>query len=220
MSHAGVNIRKIRTLKGLSQSELAKQLNINRASIGSYEEGRAEPKLETLLKIANIFSLSVEQLVEAELKMNDLIGFKLDGESAEGQDRSAMSQKIPLFYPQDSLSIEDENLKGYSQHISLPLSHGIQRASFSTADYSMHTMSRGPVPGDLLICEFCNSPAPGVPIVFAHNKSWRFGRLDSLSTKKVSLVFDNRNYSPQEIKLTGNYSFWVIRGIFSTALLF
>lgn len=220
MSHAGTNIRKIRALKGISQAKLAKQLNINRASIGSYEEGRAEPKLETLLKIANLFSITVEQLVEAELKMNDLIGFKLEGEAPASQGSSSTAQKIPLFYPHEILILKEQHISGFSNHISLPLPRGVQRASFSSSDYSMHTKTNGPVPGDLLICEYCETPVIGVPMVVAHSKKWNFGRLKEISKKKATLQFDNRNYPPIEIDLSGTHSFWVLKGVYSSSLLF
>ena len=58
MSFIGKNIKKIRTTKGLNQTEFGKIFNLTRGSIGSYEEGRAEPKIETLKQIAKKFSIS------------------------------------------------------------------------------------------------------------------------------------------------------------------
>jgi transcriptional regulator with XRE-family HTH domain len=57
MSLFGANIKKIRQVKGLSQKTFADLLDLNRGVISSYEEGRAEPKIETILKVANHFSL-------------------------------------------------------------------------------------------------------------------------------------------------------------------
>ena len=53
MTHIGKNIRKIRSVKKLSQQAFADQFGLSRANIGSYEEGRAEPKIAIIMEIAN-----------------------------------------------------------------------------------------------------------------------------------------------------------------------
>jgi transcriptional regulator with XRE-family HTH domain len=55
MSKIGSNIRKIRTVKGLNQSQFAELFDLNRARIGAYEEGRAEPKIDVVIEIAKYF---------------------------------------------------------------------------------------------------------------------------------------------------------------------
>jgi transcriptional regulator with XRE-family HTH domain len=75
MSLIGKNIKKIRTTKGLNQTDFGKIFNLTRGSIGSYEEGRAEPKIETLKHIAKKFSISLDLLITTELTVNQLSGF-------------------------------------------------------------------------------------------------------------------------------------------------
>lgn len=77
MSKIGKNIRKIRATKGLSQTAFANLFNLTRASIGAYEEGRAEPKTDTTLQIAKHFSIPVEALLSEELTVNRLTNFNL-----------------------------------------------------------------------------------------------------------------------------------------------
>ena len=77
MSQIGKNIRKIRATKGLSQSAFANLFDITRASVGAYEEGRAEPKTDTMLKIANHFSIPIESLLTEELTVNRLTKFNI-----------------------------------------------------------------------------------------------------------------------------------------------
>ena len=69
------NIKKLRSLKGLSQSDFAKLFDLSRANIGSYEEGRAQPKIDAVTRIANYFSISLDDFVNKELSVNDLSGF-------------------------------------------------------------------------------------------------------------------------------------------------
>ena len=75
MSIIGKNIKKLRVLNNLNQKEMGKLFDIGRGSIGSYEEGRAEPKLETVIKIANHFHLSIDNLLKKELTVNELSDF-------------------------------------------------------------------------------------------------------------------------------------------------
>lgn len=50
--NTGENIRKIRKEKGLTQRELGELSGISQKQIGLYEQGKRNPKLETLEKIA------------------------------------------------------------------------------------------------------------------------------------------------------------------------
>lgn len=69
------NLKKLRKLKGLNQTEFAELFGLTRANIGSYEEGRAQPKTEILVQIAEHFGLSIEAFVNKELSVNDLSHF-------------------------------------------------------------------------------------------------------------------------------------------------
>ncbi|MCD9618443.1 helix-turn-helix domain-containing protein [Chryseobacterium gleum] len=72
MSFFGTNIKKIRQVKGLSQKAFADLFDLNRGVISSYEEGRAEPKIETILKVASHFNLNLDQLLTEILPVNQL----------------------------------------------------------------------------------------------------------------------------------------------------
>lgn len=72
MSFFGTNIKKIRQVKGLSQKAFADLFDLNRGVISSYEEGRAEPKIETILKVANHFNLNLDKLLTEILQVNQL----------------------------------------------------------------------------------------------------------------------------------------------------
>ncbi len=77
MSYVGKNIKKIRSVKNLNQSQFADLFELKRASIGAYEEGRAEPKIATLIEIAKHFGISTDDLLNKELSVNDLYHFDI-----------------------------------------------------------------------------------------------------------------------------------------------
>ncbi len=72
MSYFGRNIRKIRNAKNISQSVFADLFNLKRGSIGAYEEGRAEAKIDTIIEVAEYFQLSLDQLLRKELTINEI----------------------------------------------------------------------------------------------------------------------------------------------------
>jgi len=63
MASIANNLKFLRKKKGLTQQEFADIMEVKRASVGSYEEGRAEPKYELLDKIARYYELTMDELV-------------------------------------------------------------------------------------------------------------------------------------------------------------
>lgn len=59
----GENIRKIRELKGLSQQNLADEINMDQKTISRIEKGELSPKFETLVGISKAFSVNLSQLL-------------------------------------------------------------------------------------------------------------------------------------------------------------
>nr|WP_243464435.1 helix-turn-helix transcriptional regulator [Riemerella anatipestifer] len=76
MTYFGTNIKKIRQIKGLSQQAFADMLNLTRGIISSYEDGRAEPKVETLLRIAQFLDMKADDLISKPLTVNQLANFE------------------------------------------------------------------------------------------------------------------------------------------------
>src|SRR6186713_318684 len=67
MSIAGQNLKYLRKLRGWTQEEFAIKLGIKRSLIGAYEEERADPRLEVLEIVGDIFKLSLDELLLKDL---------------------------------------------------------------------------------------------------------------------------------------------------------
>jgi transcriptional regulator with XRE-family HTH domain len=67
MSYLNQNIKHLRKQKAYTQTDLAERLGLTRSIIGAYEEQRAEPKIETIQKLAYLFDLSLDQLINQDL---------------------------------------------------------------------------------------------------------------------------------------------------------
>ena len=59
----------------MSQEEFSSLFDVKRGTLGSYEEGRAEPKLEFLIKLADHFKLKIDDLVRSDLTVNKIANF-------------------------------------------------------------------------------------------------------------------------------------------------
>ena len=71
-----MRLEYLRKLRGLNQTELAKELNMIRTTYSNYEHGQAEPNIETLIKLADYFDVSLDYLCERH--WNNQIGYVAD----------------------------------------------------------------------------------------------------------------------------------------------
>jgi len=67
MSLVSNNIKSLRKLYRYTQEQLAERIGIKRSLLGAYEEGRADPRLNNLLKIGEIFGVLVDDLISQDL---------------------------------------------------------------------------------------------------------------------------------------------------------
>ncbi len=58
-----VRLKEQRRLYGITQREMAERLGISQPSYIRYEQGTAEPSQENLVKIADIFDVSIDYLL-------------------------------------------------------------------------------------------------------------------------------------------------------------
>ena len=60
------NLRQLREKQGLKQKELAEKLEISLRAYQYYERNEREPQLSTLIRIADYFDVSLDELVGRE----------------------------------------------------------------------------------------------------------------------------------------------------------
>ena len=53
----------LRTEKGLSQEDLAEQMGVSRQSVSKWETGQSVPDLDKIIKLADLFGVTVDELV-------------------------------------------------------------------------------------------------------------------------------------------------------------
>ncbi len=62
----GLKLQKLRKERGLSQEELANQLNVSRQAVSKWERGEAYPDTDNLILLAKLYKISLDQLVANE----------------------------------------------------------------------------------------------------------------------------------------------------------
>ena len=62
----GEKIYKLRTERNLSQGELSEMLEVSRQSISKWENGAATPDLDKIIKLSEIFKITIDELVKNE----------------------------------------------------------------------------------------------------------------------------------------------------------
>ena len=67
----GENIYKNRTAKNWSQSDLAEALDVSRQSVSKWENNAAMPDLDKLMKMREIFEITLDELVYGRPEGND-----------------------------------------------------------------------------------------------------------------------------------------------------
>lgn len=67
----GRNIKQFREERNMSQSQLAKQLWLDRTSLSGYEIGKRTPDIFMLWRLADLFGVSLDVLVGREYIQED-----------------------------------------------------------------------------------------------------------------------------------------------------
>lgn len=57
-------ISKLRKRNNMNQTELAEKMNVRQYVVSSWETGRSEPSIEQLIKLSDIFNVSIDYLLD------------------------------------------------------------------------------------------------------------------------------------------------------------
>ena len=63
MANVGKNIKALRISKAMTQDELAEKLFVSRQTVSNYENGKSNPDIDILVKIANVLETDVNTLI-------------------------------------------------------------------------------------------------------------------------------------------------------------
>lgn len=96
----GKNIQAIRKSNGYTQEKLAEQIEVSIRYVSDIEQDRAKPSYEVLIKICNLFQVSLDQIFSNYLKAKDnkTLEYSLAGyEKLEKEDKKTIEYLIMYF---------------------------------------------------------------------------------------------------------------------------
>ncbi|TRX50669.1 LexA family transcriptional regulator [Fulvivirga sp. M361] len=233
MSQIGKNIKRIRSAKKLNQSQFAEIFGLTRGSVGAYEEGRAEPKIDTIIQIANNFSLSIDLLLNKELTVNDLFHFdvlhqKLDEAHHFQKPATQAFRKggIGLVSLENQLEyIVNHTNKDFISHlpyIELPINFKGTTRAFELNGSEMEYNQNGLHHGDILLClqtvKTKTKTKPGDVYVIVHKEGIITRRLKSAAKSGMNFISDDPNYADIEFATDDILELWNVKGAYSTYL--
>lgn len=218
MSIAGQNLKYLRKLRGWTQEEFANKLGIKRSLIGAYEEERADPRLDVLEILADMFKLSLDELLLKDLSVtSDSYMAKRRQQKMLSADRNLI-HFVPVKAAAGYLaSYADTEFIDELNTFTLPmLSGGNYRAFEIIGDSMLPTPSGSIIVGEKIetTSDIKNSQAY---IVVSRNEGIVYKRVEknNRAKNKLTLVSDNPQYQPYQVNAEDVMELWQAQMVIS-----
>ena len=226
-SFVGQNIKKIRQAKHISQSDFAALFELSRPSVGAYEEGRSEPKIETLIQISRHFNISIDVLLTKELGSKDiyslgLLNKKLD-QAHEVKPIKEQWSYAPfvghnervnfLVNRMDKTYLQNLPKIGLAKHQNIDL-------ILQQEGTKLEVDNKGIRHGDQLFCRRENTftDEPDKLWVCVCNHEIFVGRIRRIVDNTIELSYDNPIHEDTSIKLEDIEESYLVQGVYSEVL--
>ncbi|MCV6631004.1 MAG: helix-turn-helix domain-containing protein [Flavobacteriaceae bacterium] len=222
MSYFGKNIKKIRSVKGLSQQAFAELFDLKRGTLGAYEEGRSEPKIETIIKIAKYFSIKIDHLLTEDITVNELLKFKTDLSNYAKKANAPILAQIPCITESNQqdylLQYREDSFVEELPAIQLPLNPTKNFRAYTVTGLEMTNKDKGFYPKDIVVGE---KVPPNVikklnngTLVFALVEDKIIFRRFYGSGNNVTLRADHKNIEDTSFKSADIKELWRVRYVF------
>lgn len=223
------NIRYLRKQLGYTQSDLAERLGLKRPIIGAYEEGRAEPRLQTLQMMAVFFKYSIDQLLNTDLSTG------VSGADASGKTIRILPIAIDADTQEERATLVPvKAAAGYLNGFG-DLDYVASLPSFALpfpelpADrtyrvFQIEGESMLPIPSkSYIICEYVQDwtalKNDERYVFLTKDDGIVFKRVRPIPEKRAyELISDNPQFKPYTIKQAHLLEVWKVRGVTSFAL--
>ena len=211
MSFAGKNLRYLRKSRNWTQEEFAIKLNIKRSLIGAYEEERAEPKLEVLEMMSEIFNLSLDELLLQDLDREKGGDYLQQRRRLKLGAEVAIVQFVPVRAAAGYMAgYADPDFVDELNTFTLPmLAPGQYRAFEIVGDSMLPTPSGSVIVGEKVerMDELKNNNSY---VVLSRNEGIVYKRIakDKEANKKLTLISDNPIYEPYTVSEEDVLEIW------------
>jgi transcriptional regulator with XRE-family HTH domain len=220
MSIANKNLKYLRKLRGWTQEEFAQKLRIKRSLLGAYEEERAEPRMEVLEIVADMFKYTLDDLLRKDVS-------EIKGSSYIAKRRAAKLVSGRTDIPFVPIKAAAGYLAGYADPdfvdelntFTLPmLSGGDYRAFEIVGDSMMPTPSGSVIVGEK-VANLDEVKSNNTYIVVSRTDGIVYKRMmkNNRQKNKYTLVSDNPSYQPYTLGAEDILEVWQAQMILSKA---
>jgi Predicted transcriptional regulators len=210
MSMAGKNLKYLRKLRGWTQEEFANKLHIKRSLLGAYEEERAEPRIDVLEIVGDMFKLTLDDLLLKDLsdnKGNYLAKRRAQKLAAGTNDIQFVPVKAAAGY---LAGYADPEFIDELNTFTLPmLAPGHYRAFEIVGDSMLPTASGSVIVGEKVesVDDLKNN---NTYIVISRNEGIVYKRVmkNNRAKNKLTLISDNPVYQPYNVNTEDVLELW------------
>lgn len=228
MIYFSSNIKNLRKLYRFTQEDFAQKLNVNRAVIGSYEEGRAVPKLSVLQAIAELFSISVDDLLGKDFanitvkpsKQNTLVHSEIKIlPIVVTETNNELITVVPIKAVAGYLSgYSDPEFIESLPHFALPLPELSKERTyrvFQTQGDSMLPVPSGAYIITDYVTDFEDIKASLPYIIITDNDGIVYKRIQKINKNEIELKSDNPDYKTYSVATKTILEIWRALGFIS-----
>jgi transcriptional regulator with XRE-family HTH domain len=207
---AGKNLKYLRKLRGWTQEEFANKLHIKRSLLGAYEEERAEPRIEVLEVVGDMFKLTLDDLLLKDLadnKGNYLAKRRAQKLAAGTNDIQFVPVKAAAGY---LAGYADPEFIDELNTFTLPmLAPGHYRAFEIVGDSMLPTASGSVIVGEK-VEDVNDLKTNNTYIVISRNEGIVYKRVMKANRgkNKLTLISDNPVYQPYNMNLEDVLELW------------
>jgi transcriptional regulator with XRE-family HTH domain len=219
MSFANKNMKYLRRLRGWTQEEFSQKLRIKRSLLGAYEEERAEPRIDVLEVVCDIFKLTMDDMLRKDLSDNK--GNYLAKRRAQ---KLATGRPDIPFVPVKAAA---GYLAGYADAdfidelntFTLPMLTGGDYRAFEIIGDSMLPTPSGSVIVGEKVERVDDVRSNNTYIIVSRNEGIVYKRIlkSNRAKNKLTLVSDNPAYQPYSIDSEDIVELWQAQVIISKA---
>jgi transcriptional regulator with XRE-family HTH domain len=232
MTLIGKNIRKIRGVKNMSQSAFAEMFGLKRASVGAYEEGRAEPKVSTIIDIANHFGISVDDLLLKELSVNSLSRLDIfKGDFSDGVPNNLTPKntvvgilQVPFLEidARENYFKAERSIEGMPL-LAVPLEKGYRYIAYEIGLEGLILSSAKLSKGDVIVCCLAADQKPetvevGSVYLFEFKESFTVNKVLAKSLSKLKLGDESEFSYSKEWNTRELIRIWQIKAVLAHSI--
>ncbi len=219
MSVANQNLKYLRKLRGWTQEEFAQKLRIKRSLLGAYEEERAEPRIDVLEVVCDIFKLTLDEILRKDLSDNkgNYLAKRRAMKLATGRpDIPFVPVKAAAGY---LAGYADPEFIDELNTFTLPmLSGGNYRAFEIIGDSMLPTPSGSVIVGEKIEkVEDVKSDTPCIVVSRHEGIVYKRVQRDGRSKNKLTLVSDNPVYHPYTVNAEDVLEMWQAQVVIARA---